>query len=832
MLTPQSPNLAAAKLVVRHHDSKASDCSAENRDDPQDIAGRLLQRKRYHEKEEHRDNDRNSSGGASSPTSPGVNNLRRGLRSSSRINSLRGANAARYALRDHATTTTTTTTTACSDLNTGGNNSENHPQPKKQKTASGLKSCQCDKADCPYCSPSYDSLSDTDDGSSDYEEQSKKKTASSTSSRAKVVLYRGSNHCGASIHGPGGLFASNAAKAPAMMAAKPSSESSDTTAEAVDLFDGSTFKTSSSTRVPESLVMGLMKEDNKMELQRFIFKHGGSIIHHPIDGSPEHHALVSIVYHSAQNGDIQALSCKSQSANDPKTNRSCLELVGALQTIVSKYPVGYDPCSSARGEDVVKGLRKAVAANCEAVGAFPKKGKLFGHNWTKAVPSTKVGGKGTKGGLLMGGHPDQNKANDPLFYTARNCIATITPFNIDFILYVVYLNDKGTKTRRQVGVITQTLPANTSYYLPHRLSGRAAIAQVEFKGKQSLLLVEHRVYFKEEGLQSHRSVLIKDFVFPTKELHDEFLKKVDPNNESYQLPSKFNNLESLFKELAKADPSLKRYVKGGKLFENVSNTIKNHHPHANQFNLLCSGSKCSNTASALDLREDEEEYGGRSGEDLLLHIQSIYKKSDLLAGGRLLCLDCTSDIPDDQVLRNLCFRCLVRPRLSNLASCESCGDYHCSGYLLDGTTMYECEPGGVKLLETNVASGRHAICNTCKNTNARARYTRKSDASKDAENEEIMRAMYELNDEAWQKKEEIKEFLRGKQTIQVSWKKALHAEDGYGPLKGKTMQETQRKYQKFVFGAGIGIKSVAEFDDYINNGGKVGIANRGHQQRT
>eukprot|EP00984_Skeletonema_dohrnii_P027118 scaffold16574_cov139-Skeletonema_dohrnii-CCMP3373.AAC.2 len=44
---------------------------------------------------------------------------------------------------------------------------------KKKKKKKGLKSCKCDDAECPYCSPSYsyDSQSDTDDdGSSDYED--------------------------------------------------------------------------------------------------------------------------------------------------------------------------------------------------------------------------------------------------------------------------------------------------------------------------------------------------------------------------------------------------------------------------------------------------------------------------------------------------------------------------------------------------------------------------------------------------------------------------------------------------------------------------------------
>jgi len=48
---------------------------------------------------------------------------------------------------------------------------ETLPKEKKKKKKKGLKSCKCDEDDCPYCSPSYDSQSDTDnDGSSDYED--------------------------------------------------------------------------------------------------------------------------------------------------------------------------------------------------------------------------------------------------------------------------------------------------------------------------------------------------------------------------------------------------------------------------------------------------------------------------------------------------------------------------------------------------------------------------------------------------------------------------------------------------------------------------------------
>lgn len=575
-----------------------------------------------------------------------------------------------------------------------------------------------------------------------------------------------------------------------------------------------------------------MGEDNKMKLKQFIFKHGGSIIHHSIDGSSEHEALVAIVFHAAVNGDIQALSSKSRSVNDPKTDRSGWSLFGCPKMIVSEWPDGYSPISSARGEDVVNRLKRAVAANCGAVGAFPEKCQLFGHNWKKGVRSTNVGGKGAKGGLLMGSHPDQNKANDPLFYTARNCIATVTPFNIDFILFFVCLTDKGTQSKRKIGVITLTLPANVSYYLPHRLSGRAALAQTELEGKKGLLVAEHCVYLNEVDMQSHRGVLIQDLVFPTEELHNRFLQGADPNDE-YQLPSTFNNIASLFNELSATDPSLQQYFNEGRsLFQNVSNTIKSLLPFANQFNLQCSSSTCSNTASALDLREDEEEHGGRSGEDLLLQIQSFYKKRDLLAGGRLLCLGCTSDIPDGQVLRNLCLQCLMRPTLSRMKYCKSCGDYRCIGYLVDGTKMYECKPGGVKLDEENIAPGKAAVCAACKSARARV-FGKVRDTSGDDEKVKIMRAVYELNDETWQKKKEIKKYLElygGK--YRVSWNMARHPEYGYGPLKGKTKNETQTKYEYFRRSKdGIDIKSLAQFNDYIAKGGKIGQANKGRSGR-
>ena len=675
-----------------------------------------------------------------------------------------------------------------------------------------------------------DSQSDTDDDeSSAYEEQPKKKK--STSSASSVVkssaLYKGTNKCGACDNGLGGILASNAAKAPAV--------SSDTTAaDEYDIFDGSSFTTGSKDRVPWREVEELKGKGNKMKLQQFIFKHAGKIIHHSIDGSEENRALAAIVYHSAANGHIQAISSKSQSSKDPKTKRSGWTLVGGAKSIQSEWPAGYSPRSSARGEVVVKGLNNALAANCAAVGALRAKAHLFGHIWKGGVPSTDVGGKGDKGGLLISSHTDQNKANDPVFYTARKCIATITPFNIDFILFFVCFNNsnKTKQSKHKIGSITLTLTENTTYYLSHRLSGRAALALTKCDGKEGLLIVEHCVHLKQADMKKHRGVLIEDYVFPTEESHNRFLDQVDSNNEMHQLPSTFNNIVSLFNELAATDPSLVLYAEGEKLFTNVSNTIKNLRPYANQFNLQCS--YCSNTATALDLREDEEEYGGRSGEDLLSYIQSTYKKDDLLDGDRLLCSDCASDfdIPDGYVLLNSCSRCLVRKRLASLGSCTTCGDYHCGGYPgVGGTRVYACVPDGVKLDETNTTEGNGgAICKACKKAYNAANYERNHKRKTNIDEDKvIMRALYELYDETWRAKEENKKFLRGK-TGQISWKMVLHPEDGYGPLKGKKNPQTKDKFHVFRTHGGKDIETLAQYDDYIKNGGLVGRANSGKKR--
>jgi hypothetical protein len=711
-------------------------------------------------------------------------------------------------------------------------NSENERQPsEKQKTSSKFKSCKCGEDDCPFC-PSKtkghddepreyecdDSQFDTDDdGSSVYEEQPKKKnaTSSATSSVATSgVLYRGTNNCGASKHGLGGLLASNAAKAPA-------------SADDYDIFDGTTFTTGSKTRVPWSEVEGL--KGRPVKLKQFIFKHAGSLVQHPVDGSRENKALLAIVCHSAENGHIKAYQVKSDSAKSPKTKRSGWTLVGTSRLIQQEWPDGYSPKSSARGEVIVEGLKKASAANCVAVGALPKEAHLFGHNWTGGIPSTRVGGNGDKGGLLLSSHTDQNRANDPVFYTARKCIATITPFNIDFnLFFVCFDNSNKTKqSKHKIGSITVTFPANTTYYLGHLLSGRAALAITKRDGKEGLLIAEHCVHLNKADMNKHRSVFIEDYVFPTLEAHNRFLDQVNPNNEMHQLPSTFNNMESLYNELTATDPSLMRYAGEGRLLANVSNTIKNHVPYANNFNLQCSNSCCSNTATALDLREDDEEYDGRSGEDLLSHIQSTYKKDDLLGGDRLLCSDCASDIPDGYVLKKLCLHCLVRPSLAQMASCPTCGDYQCNGFTANGTKMYACVPGGVKLDETNIhESMKRSQCKDCMCARSNASYGR--DTKEDEKEIAFMKALYELKDETWRQKKEHKKFCRGQL---INWDTVLHPEHGYGPLKGKTIHQTNGKFKKFrkKGAAGENIKTLAQYNDYIKNGGKVGNANKGRK---
>ena len=64
----------------------------------------------------------------------------------------------------------------------------------------------------------------------------------------------------------------------------------------------------------------------------------------------------------------------------------------------------------------------------------------------------------------------------------------------------------------------------------------------------------------------------------------------------------------------------------------------------------------------------------------------------------------------------------------------------------------------------------------------------------------------------------------------VSWKTVLHPDHGYGPLKGKTLNETRDKFYHFRQRGGKDIKTLAQYVDYMNNNGKVGLANIGRKR--
>lgn len=598
-------------------------------------------------------------------------------------------------------------------------------------------------------------------------------------------------------------------------------------------FDNSEFRTGSNEHYSEDEIMKL--EDNAVATRQFIDKTAGPLVIQPIDDDMEQRAINGIILYLLENGDIKALASKSESATSPKNHRSELEIHGTSWAIQNSQPQAYRVAITGYGRRVMERIGLDVADSDDAVGADGNQSELYNINWKKMPPTKKpVGASGERkkaksAAMAMNKHCDQNTQRDRKHPTARSVDSIGPDANLDRILCQVWRDEDGNEHTHEICTISDVIPSNHRYFLTHRGAGRAHVGRSKYKGNDTILVIMHRSWVNEENKDKERIIFVRDRVFHSMDAHDSFIKMVDPADKTNQLPSGCNHLSILLQELVEANLKLKEYVEGRSLYDRACMTVRNHSPCPNDFNILCSRVGCSQNANALDLRLHQGRDHDLSGPALHAYLQSDYNKEHITKH-RALCGDCAKDIKDETlVVVDICMECCLHCRLGNLVYCGNCRDYRCVGYIDNGTKKYQCSDGevGVKLDSSNIAA-HYGICKKCYNfkqcLHRQAEISKKRAETNQDEKDDLevkrMRNMFELCNADFRKRKENKQYIRGEQSI--NWDAVCHEDTGYDHLKGCDRKQMESMFRNFK--STKRIKSLEDFDAYIEKGGKVGHA--------
>jgi hypothetical protein len=605
-----------------------------------------------------------------------------------------------------------------------------------------------------------------------------------------------------------------------------------------DFFADTGFNTSRNKDYSLAFLQSIMNDSTKIR-QIIEEDYGGPLLSHPITG--ESRILCGILTFLLKNGDIKSIASKAKTDKSPAMSRSELSIHGTAEQIIDSHPEGYDIVATPYGRKVLEQLRRAIALNDNEVGADGSLGKLYALLWKLLAPAQKkVGADGEKAekdesALALGYHCDQTAKTDPTHDTNRAVNAFGKDFNVDRKLVVVWIDKEGKKHTKTIGTISDKVEGNQTYYFTHRGSGRAAIGQTLWDGCPAVLVVMHQVWLDAVHKNCPRGIYVEDRIFSSAELEDRFMAMVDPSNNTINLPENFNNITMLFNDLVKDKPELLEFVKGANFSNDVLAVINSNNPTANDYNIQCCNLLCSRNASALDLRRHRGRDDNLSRAKLLQHLRDNCSKEDII-NNRAICETCANRITNKaEVVTNLCLKCCLNSKVGKLAQCGDCRDYRCVGYNDgNGNRSFECGDVGIKLDNSNISSSgayRYSICKKC--TNAIKRLNRQAETSKkrtetNQDEQDVIelgriRNMFELYDADFRSREENKQYIRGEQS--VNWDAVSHATTGYDYLKRCDSKKMKLKFANFKT-KHPSIKSLEDFNEYIQNGGKVGHAAR------